>query len=33
MREEMIEAGVVWPQFQERELADLVAYILSLQAK
>ena len=33
MQEQMVEAGVVWPQFQERELADLFAYILSLQAK
>lgn len=33
MREEMVEAGVVWPQFQGRELADLFAYILSSQAK
>ncbi len=29
MEKEMVEAGVAWPQFQEGELADLFAYILS----
>jgi len=29
MQEQMVEAGVVWPQFQGRELADLFAYLLS----
>jgi mono/diheme cytochrome c family protein len=29
MQKEMLEAGVPWPQFEERELADLFAYILS----
>ncbi len=29
MKEEMVEAGVVWPEFRGEELADLFAYILS----
>ncbi|MCK5552806.1 MAG: c-type cytochrome, partial [Deltaproteobacteria bacterium] len=29
MKEEMIEAGVEWPEFQGKELTDLFAYILS----
>jgi mono/diheme cytochrome c family protein len=33
MQKEMVEAGVPWPQFEGRELADLFAYILSAQAE
>jgi hypothetical protein len=29
MKEEMVEAGVEWPEFRGEELADLSAYILS----
>jgi mono/diheme cytochrome c family protein len=31
MKKEMLEAGVPWPQFEEGEMADLFAYILSAQ--
>ncbi len=33
MKKEMLEAGVPWPQFEAREMADLFAYILSAQVE
>jgi cytochrome c len=33
MKREMLEAGVPWPQFEGRDLADLFAFILSAKAK